>query len=69
MADIFPSEMAITVTAGLDISEDTVKLCLTVIEYWLNNHPEKRITGGYRNDNGKIDHLIIEDREQVNADN
>ena len=47
-----------------EISDDTVGLALKIIECWLNENPDKRITGGTRLVNGKVEELRIEQREK-----
>ena len=62
MADLGKANGAITINIGVDIANETVELCLSVIEYWLNRHPDKRIVGGIRDEDGRVGKLRIENR-------
>lgn len=48
---------------NLDVADEVIELCLKLIEIWLNRNTGKRIVGGTRLDNGKIEPLRIEDRK------
>lgn len=56
-----------TLNLKYDISADTVGLALKIIECWLNDNPDKRITGGTRLVNGKVAELRIEQREKCGS--
>ena len=55
-------ELHVQVNADMSVSEDTVKRCLKLIEWWLSDNPDKRIVGGYRGPDDKIEELRIESR-------
>lgn len=38
------------IDAKITISDECVERCLKLIEFWLNDNPNKRIRGGYRSD-------------------
>lgn len=48
---------------NLDVADEAIELCLKLIEIWLNRNQGKRIVGGTRLENGKIEPLRIEDRK------
>ena len=46
------------------VNQETVERCLKIIEWWLNDNIDKKIVGGIRNANGKVDAFRIETREE-----
>lgn len=52
----------ITVAVNMGISQETVERCLKVIEWWLNDNPDKRIRGGYRENDESVMPFVIEDK-------
>lgn len=59
------TSLDIEVHTTLTVPDETVKRCLTLVEMWLNDNPDKRIVGGTRNIDGTIDGFKIEDRDHV----
>ena len=57
-------EITVEVNAEMRISEETVNRCLKLIQWWLNDNPDKRIVGCIRNANGKVEKLRIETRKE-----
>lgn len=57
-------EINVEVKAEMRISDETVNRCLKLIQWWLNDNPDKRIVGGMRNENGKVEKLRIETRKE-----
>lgn len=57
-------EINVKINAEMRISDDTVNRCLNLIQWWLNDNPDKRIVGGMRNADGKVDELRIETRKE-----
>lgn len=57
-------EINVEVNAEMRISDETVNRCLKLIQWWLNDNPDKRIVGGMRNENGKVENLRIETRKE-----
>lgn len=57
-------EINVEVKAEMRISDETVNGCLKLIQWWLNDNPDKRIVGGVRNANGKVEKLRIETRKE-----
>ena len=55
-----PQEIAVQVNCELTPTQETVERCLKIVEWWLNDNPDMRIRGGYRDGDGKIDPLFIE---------
>ena len=47
------------VTVRVSPSEEDVKRCLKIIEWWLNDNPDMTIKGGWRDENGRVDELKI----------
>ena len=60
MADLGKANGAITIEVGVSISNETIELCLSIIEYWLNQNPNKRIVGGIRGEDGRVHPLRID---------
>ena len=58
------NENNVEVNAEMRIIDETVNRCLKLIQWWLNDHPDKRIVGGMRNANGKVEKLRIETRKE-----
>ena len=56
--------ITVEVNAEMRISDETVNRCLKLIQWWLNDNPDKRIVGGIRNANGKVEKLRIETRKE-----
>ena len=57
-------ELTVEVSANIRVSDETVNLCLKLIQWWLNDNPDKRIVGGIRKPNGKVEKLRIETRKE-----
>lgn len=57
-------EINVEVNAEMRISDETVNRCLKLIQWWLNDNPDKRIVGGMRNADGKVDDLRMETRKE-----
>ena len=53
----------ITVNANFEIPQETVERCLKIIEWWLNDNPNKRISGGYRENGENVIPFTIEERK------
>lgn len=56
------TELAVEVKARLNIPDTTIERCLKLVEMWLEDNPDKRISGGYRS-GGKILPFRIERRD------
>lgn len=54
--------LSIEVNAKLTIPDETVERCLKLVEMWLNDNPDKRIRGGFREEDGRIMPFKIERR-------
>ena len=57
-------KLTVEVNAEMRISDETVNRCLKLIQWWLNDNPDKKIVGGIRNPNGKVEKLRIETRKE-----
>lgn len=55
-------KVTVEVEAKIAITDETVERCLRLIEYWLNDNPDKAIHGGLRGADGKIEGFTIVDR-------
>ena len=60
-------EMTVEISANMRVNDEAVNRCLKLIEWWLNDNPDKRIVGGVRQPNGKIEELRIETRKEYTA--
>lgn len=54
--------LEIEVKAKLTIPDATIERCLKLVEMWLEDNPDKRISGGFRQKNGKTMPFVIERR-------
>jgi len=54
--------LELTVEAKLTISDQTIERCLKVVEMWLEDNPDKFISGGFRGADGKTTPFRIERR-------
>lgn len=61
---MFSDKITVEVNAEMRVSDETVNRCLKLIQWWLNDNPDKRIVGGMRNADGKIDDLRMETRKE-----
>lgn len=57
-------KLTVEVSTNMRVSDETVNRCLKLIQWWLNDNPDKRIVGGMRNANGKVEKLRIETRKE-----
>lgn len=57
-------EMTVEISANMRVGDETVNRCLKLIQWWLNDNPDKRIVGGIRNADGKVEKLRIETRKE-----
>lgn len=57
-------EINVEVNAEMRISDETVNRCLKLIQWWLDDNPDKKIVGGMRKPNGKMEDFHIETREK-----
>lgn len=53
---------AVEVEAKLTIPDQTIERCLKFVEMWLEDNPDKFISGGFRGADGKIMPFVIERR-------
>ena len=60
-------EINVEVSAEMRISDETVNRCLKLIQWWLNDNPDKMIEGGIRKADGKIDGFQIKTRKEQTA--
>ena len=62
------SEMTIKVSADFDmnVSNATMEKCIKILNWWLKENPDKRIVGGGRKPNGKVEKLRIITVREVN---
>jgi hypothetical protein len=58
-------ELSVEVSAKIGVPEKTILRCLRLIEWYLNDHPEKHIIGGTRLVDGTIEELRLEDRDDA----
>ena len=56
--------ITVEVNAEMRISDETVNRCLKLIQWWLNDNPDKRIVGGIRRPNGEMEDFRIETRKE-----
>lgn len=54
--------LEIEVRAELTIPDETIERCLKIVEMWLDDNPDKFISGGYRDKKGKTLPFRIERR-------
>lgn len=53
----------ITIPISVDVSDSTAELCLKAIQCWLEADERRRISGGCRDADGKIEPFKIEYRK------
>lgn len=53
-------EITVDVNARLSIPQETVERCLLLIEMYLNDNQDVRISGGVRDADGKVEPFKIE---------
>ena len=58
------NEINVEVNAEMRISDETVNRCLKLIQWCRNDNPDKRIVGGMRNADGKVDELRMDTRKE-----
>ena len=62
------SVAAISVTVDCSVTDDTVRRCLQIVEWWLTDHPGSVLSGGdYRNEDGSFNppRIILYNGEQL----
>ena len=57
-------DLTVEVSANMRVSDETVNRCLKLIQWWLNDNPDKMIEGGIRNADGKVDDFQIKKRKE-----
>ncbi len=57
-------ELTVEVSTNMRVRDETVNRCLKLIQWWLNDNPDKMIEGGIRNADGKVDDFQIKTRKE-----